>query len=125
MVQVRVTELQAGDQIGPSDVTLPITQIVIGVPERTPEEIAARSALALRVRSPEGVESIFTPLPSARVFVRRYVARATRTRGDDGTVDPVVAVVMFRTLVGTDALAMVDADVLRLRTRDHLSLVAA
>lgn len=121
-IRIRVTDLLFGDEVGPSsDVTLPISYTVIGVPERTEEQ--RRDPMALRIRSPEGVESVLTSPASSLVWVRRYAARVQNTRGD-GSVDRTTPVVLLR-LVGGGVLTIVDSSALRLRAHDRLAFTAA
>lgn len=121
-IQMRVTELQVGDQVGPSDVTQAITYTVIGVPERTFEQ--RRDPVALLIRTPGGVESTLNATATTRVFVRRWVTSVQSIRAVDGSTDRVAPVVMLRsTLSGT--LTIVDAGALRLQARDSVSFTAA
>lgn len=121
-IQVRVTELQVGDQVGPSDVLQPITYTVVGVPERT--EVQRRDPVALLIRTPLGVESTLATAAATRVWVRRYVSRVTGLREADGSVDRTDSTVLLRTLLDSDVLTVVDVSSLRLRARDNLTFVA-
>lgn len=120
-LQVRVTELQLGDQVGPSDVLQPIAYTVVGVPERTFEQ--RRDPVALGVLLASGEESLLTAAAATRVYVRRMIAVMTRIHGDDNVTDRVLQTVMLRPIL-FGAWTLTDLGVTRLRARDRLSFTA-
>lgn len=121
-LELSYRELTVGDQIGPADVAQPVTQTVVGVPERTSEDrLAARVSLRLRDVSDDTITSP-RPRLSDTVFVRRYYATVTVTRSG-GAVDARKPKMWLRQ-VG-DYVTLDDAWRLKLQPGDAVSFVAA
>lgn len=121
-VRVRIATLQVDDQVGPQDVTQPITYKVIGAPART--EAQRTDPVALRIRALDGTESTLNGAASTLVYVRRYVSAIRPVRAEDGTVDRVAPVVVMRPVGGLETLTVVDSTALRLRAGDQATFAA-
>ena len=122
-LELSYRELVPGDDIGPADVTQPVTYTVVGIPERTSEVLCALGRLLRLQAIDDGTIIDSRPRLSDTVFVRRYFSTVTVTRVG-GAIDARKPKMWLRPVQG-DAVTLVDVDRLKLQPGDRISIVAA